>query len=94
MITYAALSPHPPLLIPEIGGERIQDVAATVEGMQQMARELVDSYPETVVFLTPHGNVFSDAVSALSEVTLEGDFSDFGNHNKRTSCQKDRKSVV
>ena len=68
MITYAALSPHPPLLIPEIGGERIQDVAATVEGMQQMARELVDSYPETVVFLTPHGNVFSDAVSALSAI--------------------------
>lgn len=89
MITYAALSPHPPLLIPEIGGERIQDVAATVEGMRQMARELVDSYPETVVFITPHGNVFSDAVSALSEPGLEGDFSNFGNHNKRTSCQND-----
>lgn len=89
MITYAALSPHPPLLIPEIGGERIQDVAATVEGMQQMARELVDSYPETVVFLTPHGNVFSDAVSALSEPGLEGDFSNFGNHNQGTSCHND-----
>ena len=89
MIIYAALSPHPPLLIPEIGGKRIQDVAATVAGMQQMARELVDSYPETVVFLTPHGNVFSDAFSALSEARLEGDFSNFGNHNKRTSCQND-----
>lgn len=89
MITYAALSPHPPLLIPEIGGERILDVAATVAGMQQMARELVDSYPETIVFITPHGNVFSDAVSALSESKLEGDFSNFGNHNKRTSCQND-----
>jgi AmmeMemoRadiSam system protein A/AmmeMemoRadiSam system protein B len=89
MITYAALSPHPPLLIPEIGGKRIWDVAATVEGMQMMAKELVDSYPETVVFLTPHGNVFSDAISALSEPALEGDFSNFGNHNKRTSCQND-----
>lgn len=89
MITYAALSPHPPLLIPEIGGERIQDVAATIEGMQQMARELVNSYPETVVFITPHGNVFFDGVSALSETKLEGDFSNFGNHNKRTSCQND-----
>jgi AmmeMemoRadiSam system protein A len=89
MITYAALSPHPPLLIPEIGGTRIQDVAVTVAGMEQMAKELVDSYPETVVFLTPHGNVFSDAVSALSEPRLEGDFSNFGNHNKRTSCQND-----
>ena len=89
MITYAALSPHPPLLIPEIGGERIQDVAATVAGIEYMAKELVDSYPETVVFITPHGNVFSDAISALSEPGLEGDFSNFGNHNKRTSCQND-----
>ncbi len=89
MITYAALSPHPPLLIPEIGGKRIQDVAATVAGMEQMARELVDSYPETVVFITPHGNVFSDAISVLSEARMEGDFSNFGNHQKRTSCQND-----
>ncbi len=89
MITYAALSPHPPLLIPEIGGERIQDVAATVAGIEYMAKELVDSYPETVVFITPHGNVFSDAISALSEPGLEGDFSNFGNHNKRTSYQND-----
>lgn len=89
MITYAALSPHPPLLIPEIGGKRIQDVAVTVAGMEQMAKELVDSYPETVVFITPHGNVFSDAISALSEAGLEGDLSNFGTHNKRTSCQND-----
>ena len=89
MITYAVLSPHPPMLIPEIGGERLRDVAATVEGMQQMARGLVDSYPETVIFITPHGNVFSDAVSALSEARLEGDFSNFGYHSKGTSCSND-----
>lgn len=90
MITYAALSPHPPLLVPEIGGERIKDVARSAEGMRQMARELVDSCPETVIFITPHGNVFADAISALADSRLEGDFSDFGNHKKRTSCKNDR----
>ncbi|MGS0765714.1 AmmeMemoRadiSam system protein A [Syntrophomonas curvata] len=90
MITYAALSPHPPLLVPEIGGERIKDVAGSVAGMRQMARELADSCPETVIFITPHGNVFADAISALADSQLKGDFSNFGNHNQGTSCKNDK----
>lgn len=78
MITYTALSPHPPLLIPEIGGVRLGDVSKTQQGLQEMARQLVDSCPETIVFLTPHGNIFSDALSALSDKVLEGDFANFG----------------
>ncbi|MGE5389586.1 MAG: AmmeMemoRadiSam system protein A [Deltaproteobacteria bacterium] len=78
MITYTALSPHPPLLIPEIGGARIKDVSKTRQGMQELARELVDSCPETIVFLTPHGNIFSDALSALGGKQLQGDFANFG----------------
>ena len=77
MICYTALSPHPPLLIPEIGGAKIQEIEQTVRGMREMARQLVDSCPETLVFLTPHGNIFADAISALGEKRLEGDFSNF-----------------
>lgn len=55
MIAYAALSPHPPLIVPEIGGSRLKEVQSTVDGMQQMARELAASSPETIVFLTPMG---------------------------------------
>lgn len=80
MITYTALSPHPPLLIPEIGGIRIKDVKQTQQGLEELARNLVDSCPETVVFLTPHGNIFSDALSALGDKQLEGDFASFGCH--------------
>jgi len=78
MIGYAALSPHPPLIIPVIGGSSLEDVKATVSGMKEMARELVDSKPDSLVFLTPHGNVFADCLSALSEEELQGDFRNFG----------------
>jgi AmmeMemoRadiSam system protein A len=84
MITYAALSPHPPLIIPDIGGENIEDVHETVQGMQTMARELLYSSPDTIIFLTPHGNVFSDAIAGLSEPVLEGDFLQFGSKRKIT----------
>ena len=50
MLTYAALSPHPPLIIPEIGGERLKEVPDTVRGMKQMAAELTAARPDTIVF--------------------------------------------
>lgn len=82
MLTYAALSPHPPLIIPEIGGARLKDVQPTVEGLQHLAREMAASEPETVIFLTPHGNVFADALSSLGQPILTGDLANFGARQK------------
>lgn len=89
MITYAALSPHPPLIIPYIGGERIKEVSSTLNGIRTMVREMADSAPESIVFLTPHGNVFSDCISFLSDPELYGDFSSFGSKEKGTRVKND-----
>lgn len=89
MIVYAALTPHPPLVVPDVGGERLSDAKTTVSGLQQVAQDLAASRPDTIVFITPHGNVFADGISGLSEAELYGDFSDFGVFNKGTSCHND-----
>lgn len=81
MISYACLSPHPPLIIPAIGGDNLKEVTSTVNGMRNMARDLVDTSPDMVIFLTPHGNVFADCISYLSEPDLAGDFSNFGHQS-------------
>lgn len=93
MITYLAFSPHPPLIVPAVGGSRLQDVRATVEGMKEMASRVSQSSPDTLVFLTPHGNVFSDAVSCLGEPNLSGDFSHFNAGDARTTCSNDLELV-
>jgi len=82
MITYAAVAPHPPLLIPDIGGSRLKEGSPTVEGMKQLAQEVAKSSPECLVFFTPHGNVFGDCLSVLGERQLEGDLSSFGSRFK------------
>lgn len=89
MIVYAALTPHPPLIVPDVGGQRLADAKTTVDGMQQMAKDLAASRPDTIVFITPHGNVFADGISGLSETELYGDFSDFGVLRKGTSYHND-----
>ncbi|MGI6468528.1 MAG: AmmeMemoRadiSam system protein A [Syntrophomonadaceae bacterium] len=89
MLTYAALSPHPPLIIPYIGGARLRDVESTVTAMKAMAGQLAQSHPETVVFFTPHGNVFADCITALVEPRLYGDFSHFGSRHQGPTYRND-----
>lgn len=89
MITYVALSPHPPIIIPEVGGDRAREVISTIQAMQAMAMELLASSPDTVVFLTPHGNVFPDCITCLMEPDLSGDMSNFGRPDVRTSHPND-----
>lgn len=90
MITYGFLSPHPPVLIREIGGARCQELQATLEAMHGISRELLATEPECIVFLTPHGNVFQDCITYLNEERLEGDLGDFGQRNIRTSLPNDQ----
>lgn len=90
MICYGALMPHAPVLIREIGGDRVQEVQATVQAMQKITGELLASGPDSVLFLTPHGNVFSDCITYLAQENLAGDLGDFGQPDIRTSHANDR----
>jgi AmmeMemoRadiSam system protein A len=89
MITYAALSPHPPIIISEVGGEKAREVNSTAQAMQSMARELLADSPDTVVFLTPHGNVFSDCITCLIEPDLSGNLEKFGRPDVHTNHPND-----
>lgn len=78
MIVYGALCPHPPLMVPAIGKRDLEKVQETIQGMRQLGREIADSRPDTLVFITPHGNVFQDAISVLAQPELKGDLGNFG----------------
>ncbi len=78
MIVYGAVVPHPPLIIPEIGGRELEQVAKTVNGMKDLASKIADKSPDVLVVITPHGNVFRDAISILAKPQLEGNLAQFG----------------
>ena len=45
----AGLFPHPPIMLPEIGGDELQKIASTVRAVQEAARLIVSQKPETLV---------------------------------------------
>lgn len=77
-ILSAYLTPHPPIIIKEIGkGEELK-AKDTVMGMESIGMDIKEKAPHTIIIITPHGPLFTDANSIFLEEPLKGDFAKFG----------------
>ncbi|MFY9611697.1 MAG: AmmeMemoRadiSam system protein B [Blastocatellia bacterium] len=76
-IVFAGIAPHPPLLVPEVGGSRIAQVAGSQLALREFSRRLVAASPETVVVISPHSPLDPRCFTARSTAELEGDFREF-----------------
>jgi len=79
-VKCAALLPHPPIVIEEIGGRELKKAEKTVQGFKKTAEEIAEFKDELdlMIFITPHGPVFRSTASLIIKEKLAGDFSDFG----------------
>jgi aromatic ring-opening dioxygenase LigB subunit len=77
-VVFVGIAPHPPLLVPQIGKEKIKQVESSVNALRELAKRLVASNPETIVVISPHspGNPYQ--FGAFSSKYLVGDFRQFG----------------
>lgn len=69
------ICPHPPLLVPEVGGTARAKVAATIGAMETLAASIGD--PETIVVISPHTDGFGDVHAVKTSPRLHGDFGRF-----------------
>lgn len=74
-----AFMPHPPIIIPQIGGGEGVLAQKTIDGMKTVSNLIKSIKPDTIIFITPHGNSFNNGVCVLYGNELQGDFSSFGN---------------
>ncbi|HJQ71163.1 MAG TPA: AmmeMemoRadiSam system protein B [Blastocatellia bacterium] len=76
-IVFAGIAPHPPLLVPEVGGDRIERVAASQQSLREFSRRLIETDPETVVVISPHSPFDPLVFTARATRQLRGDFREF-----------------
>lgn len=80
-IKNSYILPHPPIIIEAIGKEAIEKCRKTQEAMKSVAKEVKELAPDTIIVITPHGTVFSDAVTINCFDDLYGNLGNFGHSN-------------
>ncbi|MDR2600329.1 MAG: AmmeMemoRadiSam system protein A [Oscillospiraceae bacterium] len=89
MIIKSYTLPHPPLAIPEIGKGKEKQIIKTLNALDEVAKEIASIAPETIIFITPHGTVYSDYFHISPGGKATGDFSRFGAPNVRIETTYD-----
>ncbi len=76
--TLGIIAPHPPIMVPEVGGERSGVTARSAEAMRT-ARGLLEGFdPDVVVLSSPHAPIARDAFLLDDSPRLTGDLAGFG----------------
>jgi len=78
MLSFAAICPHPPLIIPEVGGSQTILAKKTIDALEKLAKELQKAAPDTIIIISPHGPMRYDKFTINFEDDFKGSFSDFG----------------
>ncbi|MFH2105493.1 MAG: AmmeMemoRadiSam system protein B [Parcubacteria group bacterium] len=77
-LTFTAITPHPPIIIPTIGGEELKNVAQTVAAMKKLGKDFRRVQPDTVIIISPHAPFSPNAFIINSSPQLHGNFQNFG----------------
>lgn len=77
-IVFAAVTPHPPLLIPAIGKEKASLVRGTHDAFEKLEEELYIAKPHVIVVISPHGSMFADAFTMNGNSSFTATFKEFG----------------
>lgn len=72
------IAPHPPIMVPEVGGARARATAASAESMAEAAGILRSFRPDTLVLMSPHAPVVRDAFVIDASERYSGDLGGFG----------------
>lgn len=69
--------PHPPIVVPEVGRGEEKKIKATTDAFCKASEEIASLGIDTIIIVTPHGPVFSDAIALSCEDGIKGDLGNF-----------------
>lgn len=89
MIVFAAIVPHSPLLVPTIGKEHRDKMAATLAAIAEIEQAVYLSKADTLCIIAPHGSRYPDAFSINLSQKYAGDFKAFGDFSTTVTAKSD-----
>lgn len=79
-VLFGAIMPHPPILVPFVGGERIKEAEKSQKALIEVAKKIksLENELDAIVVITPHGAVSEVTVPVYTSHIFEGNFVSFG----------------
>lgn len=78
LLTAAGLFPHPPIMVPEIGGKETKKIQQTMDAVRKSMKLIMETDPETVVVMSPHNLCLPSGPAIFIKENLAGDLMYFG----------------
>lgn len=88
-LVFSGITPHPPIMVPEVGRESLADVADSIDAMSELTKRVIESGAESVILISPHAPLEADSFVAYEGPQVEGDFSHFNAPGIHFSTQID-----
>ncbi|MBD3238492.1 MAG: AmmeMemoRadiSam system protein B [Candidatus Moranbacteria bacterium] len=79
MLKFAAITPHPPIIVKEIlPADSIDKVESTIKAMEDLAGSFKKTKCETVIVISPHALMHENSFVINNAPKLSGSLADFG----------------
>ena len=85
---FAAVTPHPPIIVPEVGRGQERETQATLDAFARLRDDLAGARPDVLLFICPHGPLRQDEFVVLRG-PLDGDLRRFGAGSVRFQQETD-----
>ena len=85
--------PHPPLAVPEVGRGSEEQIKKTIESYKEVAKEIKELKPETIIITSPHTVCYNDYFHISPGKEATGSFKNFGANNVKFHEEYDEELV-
>lgn len=89
MISFAAITPHPPLLIPAIGKEHAEKLKITRKALEDLSGKLDKAGLDTLIIVSSHNKMHHDAFGILLNNKYVVSFKEFGDFETKLEFSPD-----
>ncbi len=90
---FCGLLPHPPIVVPEVGRERLDGCMSTVDACRDFARRMMATEPDRLFVVSPHSPRQGSAFGVWDGDRLRGDLGRFGAPGSAVDLANDSEMV-
>lgn len=72
-----ALMPHPPIMLPEIGGDNTLELSMTIDAVNKISQAIMEKNPKTIIIISPHAPIVENSMGLSAAEYLMGSMAEF-----------------